>query len=76
MSPDKNLERLFKNAKEVVIREWGQNAFDLLGPRLQSALLAERILILVNQQDEVVPPEMVKRIATEGWSWVIEETNR
>jgi hypothetical protein len=76
MSRDKNMERLFKGAKDKVITEWGRSAFEKLGSRLQSALLAEALVILVNAQDESIAPETVKRIITEGWLWVIEETNR
>lgn len=76
MSRDKNLERLFKNAKDEVITEWGRAAYEKLGSRIQSALLSEAILVLINRQDESLSPEVAKRIATDGWLWVVEETNR
>jgi hypothetical protein len=76
MNRDKNMERLFKGAKDKVITEWGRAAYEKLGSRIQSALLAEAILILINQQDELTSAEISKRIAIEGWLWVIEETNR
>jgi hypothetical protein len=72
---DPNIARLLNNIDERVRKDWGP-AFDHLGVRLQSALLAESLLILSSQQDESVDPARVVQIIKEGWTWIIEETNR
>jgi hypothetical protein len=72
---DPSIARLMENVEENVRKEWG-NAFDHLGVRVQSALLAERLLILSSQQDESVDPARIVQIIREGWTWIIEETNR
>lgn len=70
---DKNLDRLFKGAKERVVREWSGPAFEKLGSRVQRALLAEEILRLAAQQDDSISAETVRKIVGEGWSWSVDE---
>jgi hypothetical protein len=72
---DENVARLMQNVEENVRKEWG-SAFDNLGVRMQSALLAERLLILSSQQDESVDPTRIVQIIRDGWTWIVEETNR
>jgi len=72
---DKNVQNLMKQCAEQAHRDWG-NGWDLLSPRLQSALLAERLLITATQQDESIDPAVIVKIINQGWSWIIEETNR
>jgi hypothetical protein len=72
---DPNVIRIMKQIRETVERQWGAG-FDSLGQPLQSALLAERLLITLSQQDEDVNPANIVKILNQGWTWIVDETNR
>lgn len=72
---DPNLRRLFRIASDKVVTEWGLPAYEKLGARLQRALLGEAVLFIAAQQDALVGAESVRRIVTEGWTWVCEEVD-
>jgi hypothetical protein len=69
---DRNIEALFKGARERVDREWGR-AFDMLGPDLQRAVLAQAVLSTVNFPYEV-DAATLQRIIREGMAWTYEQT--
>jgi hypothetical protein len=71
---DPNVVRIMKQVKEDVLRQWGGYSF--LGQHLQSAILAERLLITLSHLDESTDPASVVKILNQGWTWIIEETNR
>lgn len=71
---DVNLARIFKSARDEVIREWSKPAFEKMGSRLQRALLCERLFLIAAQQSDLVSAEAVRRLISEGWTWAIEQT--
>lgn len=62
-------ERLFSNARQMVYTEWGRPAFEKLGERIQTALLAEAVLTIAAQQDESVPDSRVRMLVEAGHLW-------
>lgn len=67
-------KRLAKATMERVRGEWGRS-FDLLGPRLQRAVLAEAVLSIANTRDGG-EDDPVRRILTDGLAWAHETTGR
>ncbi len=60
-------------AKAKIDAEWGRT-FAMIGPRFQRAVMAEAATIIAaTQDDEAVSAEVVRRIVTEGWAWIVEE---
>jgi hypothetical protein len=72
---DANIVKLMQQCLQQVQRDWG-HGWDLLSARQQSALLSERLLITCTQQDESVDPAAVVKILNQGWSWILDQTNR
>lgn len=64
-----NFQRLLNNARQMVYTEWGRPAFEKLGGRIQTALLAEAVLAIAAQQDESVPDARVRGLVEAGHIW-------
>jgi hypothetical protein len=64
------VERLMRQITDEVKSTWGRG-FDLLSADIQSALLSERLLIICDSQDESVDPATVRRIMSQGRTWII-----
>lgn len=76
---DKNIERLLNGCKENVEREWGRKGtalVDLVGPRVYRALLAEAVLRLLNQQDDMIDADTLRKIIENGAYWTFDESEK
>jgi hypothetical protein len=64
---------LFVNILADLKKEWGYG-WEVLGPNLRKALIAERLFISAASQDEEgVSDAAVRRVIKEGWTWLIEQ---
>lgn len=68
--------RIFRSARANVHREWSRPAFEKLGSRIQRALLAEEIFVLVARQPDLIPDSVIRQIVRDGRAWIYEETEK
>ena len=69
-----NAERLYENARAEVTRLWGRRAWSQLGGDIRQGLIAHKLLVILDEQDQAISPEVVRDLLHEFRDHLIGES--